>query len=287
MGTHRTETAGGRTSASVVAVALLAACAGIALTATDASADTIINNNILVNTTWTVGGNPYIIQKSIVEVKNGSTLTIDPGVEVRFQANTRIVTVTPSSIVAVGALGDSISFTSNSATPATGDWYGIEVSTSTGSEFRYCKFEYGSYGLRLISSSFPVNRCAFDLCDVSLFLSRSSPQVTECWFRHPSTYNVISWYSESVHYFWHCNFILSGKDGVSRGNNIRLEYYFDPVTIDARFNWWETTNLTFIGATIYDAADGHDLGTVEYDPPLSQVPVEVSSWGRIKALFKS
>lgn len=44
---------------------------------------TNITSDITTNTTWNISGSPYIIQNSIT-VQNGVSLTIDPGVEIKF-----------------------------------------------------------------------------------------------------------------------------------------------------------------------------------------------------------
>jgi hypothetical protein len=274
--------AGRRSARGAGAAAVLASIAAVALLSGPAHGETVVSSNITTSTTWTVGGNPYVIEKSVVQVRFLSTLTIDPGVEVRFQPGTQIATDTGSSIVAVGAVNDTIVFTSNSDTPTSGDWQSVEVSSSPGSVFQYCKFEYAAYGLRLRSpgAATHVYNCAFYACQTSLYLEHASPEVHECWFRYPESYNVLSFYSDSTPDIWHCNFALAG------GMNVYLQNYSTPATVDAEFNWWGTANAGFIAATIYDHEDGHGQGTVDFQPFLTEVPVEAASWGRIKALFR-
>ena len=43
----------------------------------------------LVSGTWTLAGSPYLVQGSI-QINNGTTLTIQPGVSVIFQGSYRI-----------------------------------------------------------------------------------------------------------------------------------------------------------------------------------------------------
>lgn len=50
---------------------------------------TIITSDITENTTWTVAGSPYVIWNSIMVV-DGVTLTIQPGVVVRFEIVTHL-----------------------------------------------------------------------------------------------------------------------------------------------------------------------------------------------------
>jgi parallel beta-helix repeat protein len=52
-----------------------------------AAGPTYIHDNIGVSTNWTPDGNPYIVQNDII-ISKGTVLTISPGVEIHFVANT-------------------------------------------------------------------------------------------------------------------------------------------------------------------------------------------------------
>jgi hypothetical protein len=88
-----------RKRTTLVAVAL--ALAGLA---GGASAQTVVNADVTVNTTWCSGGNPspIILQRPIF-VKDGATLTILPGCIVRGQPRTGPV-VPGSTVGSPGAL---------------------------------------------------------------------------------------------------------------------------------------------------------------------------------------
>jgi len=74
-----------------------------------------------VSGTWTAADNPYIVQGDITVLENES-LTIEPGVEVRFDGAYKLFI--QGDLSAMGVLGDSITFTSN-----TGEynWRGIDL----------------------------------------------------------------------------------------------------------------------------------------------------------------
>lgn len=257
------------------AVAVLVVCAAPALVA----AQTYITSNIGTNTTWTIGGSPYVIQAATVMIKNGSTLTIDPGVEVRFADDAKLETDVNGSIRAIGTPSDSIRFTSNRATPAVSDWKYIQVYASPNSEFRHCVFEYGDDALYISVSQLDVVRCRFSNCYRSIFVNRASPNITECWLTHSTYYGVWCQDYRSKPVIYHCNFIGNGM-------NLRLDYYTQAADVDAEWNWWGSNTESSIRGGIVDSSDGIGLGTVDYSPWLSEVPVEEASWGRIKALFR-
>ena len=264
--------------------------------------EVIIDGNILTDETWTAAASPYIIEKTVVEVKNGSTLTIDPGVEVRFQTGRTIETLAGSSIVAIGATGDSIRFTSNDPSPAEGDWTSVHVFSSTASEFRYCVFTYGQYALKLTASDTPVTQCAFRDCFVGawvfdnsggtisrsffrgcgygLWIWNSSPLVERSWIAGSANVGIRCFFDESLPVIWNCNLFDNA------GYNIQLDSYGEEVTVTAQENWWGSAVESTIQGTIRDAADGYGDCTVDYSAWLTDVPVEAASWGAIKALFK-
>ncbi len=88
---------------------------------------------ISVDTTWTLAGSPYILTSNVV-IEVDVTLTIEPGVVVRFDGSYELVV--DGYLNAQGTDTNNIVFTSNSATPSVGDWLGIK--------FRDTSPDYGS-----------------------------------------------------------------------------------------------------------------------------------------------
>lgn len=89
---------------------------------------TNISGSVFSSTTWTISGSPYIVSGNVV-VFAGVDLTIDPGVAVRFNAGAGIEL--RGTLIAIGAPGDSIEFTSNNVSPTIGSWNGITVLGTT------------------------------------------------------------------------------------------------------------------------------------------------------------
>ncbi|MFA5060279.1 MAG: FlgD immunoglobulin-like domain containing protein [Candidatus Omnitrophota bacterium] len=103
-------------------------------------ADTIISSNIAGNTTWTLANSPYIVTGDIQVAYEGpwywgarAVLTIQPGVLVKFEPGAGLVIGNGAAggLQAVGTTEQPITFTSNAATPAPGDWKGIYFHNNT------------------------------------------------------------------------------------------------------------------------------------------------------------
>ena len=69
-------------------------------------AQTFISGTITTNTTWTKINSPYIVTGNVV-VDPGNTLTIQPGVLVKFNQFARLV-IRRSNLNAIGSVTDSI-----------------------------------------------------------------------------------------------------------------------------------------------------------------------------------
>lgn len=81
------------------------------------------SGNIASNQTWYAADNPHIVTGSI-QVYNNATLTIEAGCLVKFNPG-QVLYVgfsNEGALKAVGTSGNPITFTSNAASPAPGDW---------------------------------------------------------------------------------------------------------------------------------------------------------------------
>ncbi|MBI3502547.1 MAG: T9SS type A sorting domain-containing protein [Bacteroidetes bacterium] len=129
---------------------LLALTAVLALTV--ARGQTNVSGGIYTNTTWTLANSPYIVTDTVV-VFPGVTLTIQPGVTVKFKANQRLE-IRQAKLIAVGTSTDSITFTSNSSTPSSGDWLGLFLNDDITPLINYCNFKYADKAIwRDVTSS--------------------------------------------------------------------------------------------------------------------------------------
>lgn len=119
--------------------------AAITLLCIGASAQTNVSGGITSNTTWSLSASPYIVTGNIT-VFPGFTLTIQPGVVVKFDAGTTLE-IRQASLIALGTSADSITFTSNSS-PSAGSWGTINLNGGAMiSKFNFCNFSYSTTGL--------------------------------------------------------------------------------------------------------------------------------------------
>jgi len=262
--------------ANLIAIALAVAVPAGSPCATE------ISGNVVADTTWAVGGSPYVVVGD-VRVKGASTLSIDPGVEVRFDGAYEIYVEGGSSLVAEGTPSARIVFTSNAPSPTPTDWKNVFIFDSPSSSFRHCVFEYAAKGLYLNNSSPPIERCRFSSCQIGIWCHASSPAITGSEIVDSSSVGIFCLYSSSVPTVNDCN--LEGNATAS----VYLSSYnvLPVVTIDATGNWWGTDDPAEIGAAIYDNEDKESIfGVVDYADWLTAPGVEASSWGSIKALFR-
>jgi|GEM_PF-2421093 len=146
-------------------------------------ADTTVNSNITTDTTWTLTGSPYIVTGNITVLGStsaGATLTIEPGVEVRFNSS-RYMTIgassgNPGSLVAQGTAANPIVFTSNQATPTAGHWNNIRfynTADDATSILEHCAIQYAGSG-----------------SDGSVNISQASPTIRNCTITNSSSHGI-------------------------------------------------------------------------------------------------
>lgn len=141
---------------------------------------TISTSSITSPTIFTVG-NVYVINGTL---SVNSTLTIEPGVILKFTINGNINVENNGKIIADGDANNRIIFTSiaddsycgdtngdgNATVPQKGDWLNLYLNGGTGNSFKYCDFLYagandGGYRCAVVVSvagpSFTFDNCTF------------------------------------------------------------------------------------------------------------------------------
>ncbi|UCG45699.1 MAG: right-handed parallel beta-helix repeat-containing protein, partial [Candidatus Bathyarchaeota archaeon] len=111
---------------------------------------TYVEGDITQDTTWTLIDSPFVLSKNVT-ILDGSTLTVEPGVEVRFGGWYSLVV--QGRLIAVGEENNTITFTSNREEPNSGDWPAIEFNRAESSIMEYCIVEYGENGITISDSA--------------------------------------------------------------------------------------------------------------------------------------
>ena len=159
----------------------------------------VVAEAVTADTTWRNEGVSYVVTGDVTvrySSYNSSTatLTIEPGVEVRFEPGTGLYIGYYvysnrhyyGALSAQGTDGSPITFTSNAASPAPGDWKGIYFRNQTvdASTFlEHCVVEYGGHtnnsniycadASPTIKSSTIRNSSASVFCDCSITAGES------------------------------------------------------------------------------------------------------------------
>lgn len=245
-----------------------------------ASAQTIIDENIMVDTSWGPGGSPYIIQADIL-IGNNADLTIEPGVSVKFDGDYHIEVGWHSELYANGSEEQRVLFTSNAADPAMSDWDQLLVIGPDASSFSYCTFEYADKAIYLSYIDPLITHCDFSHCRMAIACIASSPQITHCNITDGNQ-GIFITNNLSRPTISHCN--LYGNTSW----NVHVQLYPAPlVTIDAQNNWWGVSDAASIAETIHDHMDDDRLkAVINFDPWLSDMPAARSTWSDVKAIYR-
>ena len=111
---------------------------------------------------WDLAGSPYIIT-STTTIPSYTTLTIEPGVQIRFDGDYSFNVY--GSVQAIGTEDNPIYFTSNQGSPAWSDWSGINLVEYGGqSVFEYCIVEYADNGFDISWGSPRISHCTIRQC---------------------------------------------------------------------------------------------------------------------------
>ncbi|TET91354.1 MAG: hypothetical protein E3J35_02770 [Methanomassiliicoccales archaeon] len=110
---------------------------------------TNVSGDIESDTTWTLQNSPYIVVGN-VRVESGVTLTIEPGVQVRFDGYYGISVY--GVLRAMGNEDNRINITSNSESPAPEDWRNIRILSGGLIEMSFADISYGHYVAQILNS---------------------------------------------------------------------------------------------------------------------------------------
>ncbi|MEM3458653.1 MAG: right-handed parallel beta-helix repeat-containing protein [Candidatus Bathyarchaeia archaeon] len=121
---------------------------------------TYVEGNITQDTTWTLVDSPFIVSNNITVYSN-ATLTIEPGVEVRFGGD---FWINVSGRLYANGTGNMIVFTSNKEQPTNEDWSSILFTGTGKSVLVNCHISYAKNAIGVVNSDAEIENCVFSNC---------------------------------------------------------------------------------------------------------------------------
>jgi len=121
---------------------------------------TYVEGPITEDTDWTLVNSPFVISNDTI-LYSGATLTIEPGVEVRFGGNFSLTVL--GKLVANGTEDKMITFTSNKIARSPGDWAAINFTGIEASSMVHCTVEYAKSGTTVYDGSLNIDNSVLRL----------------------------------------------------------------------------------------------------------------------------
>ena len=200
-----------------------------------AYADTNVGGVLSGNVQWTTASGPYIVTDDIL-LTGGGTLTIDPGVEVRFTPETRLK-VDNGTLIARGTEANRIRFTSNNAGALQDEdrWNAIWFADNTvdatfntsgnyvsGSIIEYATIENAGRG-EVLSTSWP-SFYAYD--GAAVYTGHAAPYLSQNLFQNNSRSSLGLYQSDGVHVIGNT---ISNNPGVGVDVSHSQAYFTDNI----------------------------------------------------------
>ncbi len=190
-------------------------------------AETIVAG--LVSGTWTTTGSPYMVVADI-ELAFGQTLSIQPGVEIKFTGHYKFLI--HGALTAVGTEQDTILFTH--ATPIDPNyWAGLRFQNTEGiSELAFCDIQRGY-------AQGPVGQAAAK--GGAVYVDSANVNIHDCLIRtnKADVKGAGIYLARSDVEIYHN--VITGNTSYGDGGGIFLEYCTNPHIYD-NIIWWNTSD---------------------------------------------
>lgn len=265
---------------SLLVVLFLYSCDNSVISPNDTTNGTEVSANITTETIWDSIHSPYIIKDNIT-IEKKAVLRIQPGTQVRFDGFYELVV--KGILLADGMANQSlnlITVTSNKPASEIGDWKGIKFDNTNDDKSLISAVEimYAQSAISIFSSSPEIRDC---------IIKNNNDGI--CWVDSHSNihYNLISnningVVGKRVPANLRKNIITQNEVGILifsrlaempriQENNLykNLTYALRIKTvrdIDAKYNWWGTSDVGGIEELIWDRRDDKNLGRVTFSP---------------------
>lgn len=223
---------------------------------------------------------PHILTGNVT-VNTGASLTIDPGVEVRFDGGKSLSVY--GTLSALGA-GNELLFTKSGASNGNGLYF----YTSGRGTLDYCTMEYTSYGISNTSTdTISVSHSTFQNGTYGVYETAGTVELTNTTLQNYSysvyaTGGTLSFINDEIINNTNYGISLSGAVPVSFGSDLSewndiygngpgsdgrdLYLHNDTLNTYAPYVYWGTINGFEIEAKIWDKVDDIALGKVCYAP---------------------
>jgi len=227
------------------------------------------------DTTW-IAGDQYFTET--VTVNNSATLTIEAGAVLHFQTNNKLLISDGSKLLIEGTDVLPVILTSDSAIQS--GWWGIEVTgerlDTSDIQIDHAVIEYAKYGVSYLQGSkgditnsdikdstrgvfYNGKRTGGLIENSAIYNNQYGVYITGAWgylVDHPSPVVNNNQFTNNSSYHYYSNYF----------------YDNDKVILDAKNNWWGSSDLSQIVSGIYDQADNVSYApSVDFSSALSSV----------------
>jgi len=249
----------------------------------NAHADTVVpGGNITSSTTWTLSGSPYIIQGNVT-INSGITLTIEPGVAVKFDG---LYSININGVLnAVGTPSSYIVFSSNNASPGTQDWQSINFASAqaSASSLSYAEVRNGANAITLNNSSPSIsnilatnNNRAFNITNSFASINNVTALSNDTGFRilsgSPTIMNSFIFNNNYGFVLQHTSSLVAptvnncGIYSNSARNIDNTGSFSSSASVNFQNNWWGTTDPAVISQSIWDHYDQEVRPYIDFTP---------------------
>jgi len=225
-----------------------------------------VRNGSILTGTWLNHGIPYVLGGGNFTVPDLETLTINPGVILKIDGNRNFAVL--GTLVADGDAANHITFTSNQAVPAPGDWRRIYFNAAdAGNILNYCDVSYAgntnaNLDIRNSGNNVSISNSKIEYSQgYGIYIrNNSSPSFINCEIINNDGIGI---------YINGASAPTFGMDEAEWNDiygNGTYELRNGSLDIDAKYVYWGTTACGSISGLIYDNEDQGNLGIVDYMP---------------------